>query len=201
MSSSSSPAVDRYLSLDLSAAGLAKIDPARIDEAVAAGQRAGYEAGLAEARRHTASITAATAAEHRDHLERLLASCEAAVEVALSGVEAIADATARVTASAAFSVVEAILARELAVAANPGRDAVARALALSPDGIEVTLRLHPDDVAALGADDLPPGRIVKIVADSSVGTGDCIADAGWTRIDARLSTALERVRTVLESGA
>jgi flagellar assembly protein FliH len=103
-----------------------------------------------------------------------------------------------VTAGAAFTLAEAVVGRELALAVNPGRDAVARALALSPDGVELTLRLNPDDAAVLDADSLPAGRAVTVIADATLAAGDCVADAGWSHIDARIGTALDRVRAVLE---
>lgn len=189
------------LALDLSTSGLARIDPDRVDQAVRDGRDAGYRAGLEEGR----TIAEAAHAEelrgiadaHAARLAAVIAASEAQVAEALAGVEAIAEATARVTVAAAFSVAEAVVGRELSLAQSPGRDAVARALALAPEGARLTLRLNPDDVSALG-DQLPEGRRVTLVPDPAVTVGDCIAEAGWTRVDARIGTAMERVRAVLE---
>jgi flagellar assembly protein FliH len=186
------------LGLDLAAAGLARLDPSRIDQAVAEGRAAGYAAGQESARLALQSAREDLLADYEARLAAVVRSSEAAVADALSGVEAVADAAARVTAGAAFAVAEAIVGRELVLATEPGRDAVARALALAPERVELTLHLHPDDAAALATDQLPAGRSITVVADPSVDVGDCVADAGWARVDARISTALERVRAVLD---
>jgi flagellar biosynthesis/type III secretory pathway protein FliH len=39
---------------------------------------------------------------------------------------------------------------------------------------------------------------VTVVADPAVARGDCLAETGWTRVDARIGSALERVRMVLD---
>jgi flagellar assembly protein FliH len=59
--------------------------------------------------------------------------------------------------------------------------------------------LNPADVAALDGLDLPAlvGRPVKLLADPSLGLGDALAESGASRIDARLTSALARVREVL----
>jgi flagellar assembly protein FliH len=190
------------LGLDLGSAGLGRLDPSRIEASVVEGHAAGYAAGFAQG--EAAARAAADAVRHeleRTYERRLAAlvhAADAAVADALTGLGAVADAAARVTAGAAFAVAEAIVGRELELATHPGRDAVSRALALAPDDVELTLRLHPDDVAALSADTLVASPHVRVVADPSLHVGDCVADAGWTRVDARIGTALDRVRAVLE---
>jgi flagellar assembly protein FliH len=103
---------------------------------------------------------------------------------------------------AAVELTETLLGRELAVATEPGLDALRRALDLLPNGRPVTVRLHPVDatavreaLAVVPAGEL--GRDVLVVADASVEPGGCIADCDATRVDAQLSTALDRVRQVL----
>src|SRR3989442_1333917 len=49
----------------------------------------------------------------------------------------------------AFALAEAILGRELAVATEPGREAIARVLTVAPGGRPVTVRLNPYDHATL----------------------------------------------------
>ncbi len=189
------------LDLDLAPAGLARLDPCRIDAAVteghAAGYAAGFDAGRAAALAEQASLTAA----YERRLSGVIQASEHAVTEAMSGLTAVADAAARVTAGAAFAIAEAIVGRELQLAEHPGRDAVARALALTPDGVEVTLRLNPQDAATLVSSDLPAGRTINVVADAGVDRGDCKAEAGWTSVDARISSALARVRAVLDGAA
>lgn len=193
----------RLLALDLAPAGLARLDPDRVDLAVEEGRAAGFEAGFAAG--HAAGLAearAAQAATTEHHRARLAATVQAAETAVASALDAVAEAAleaAAATTGAAFAVAEAVVGRELALATDPGHDAVRRALALSPEGVEVTIRLHPDDAAAL-LDELPAGRALHIVADPTVAPGDCLASAGWTTIDARIGTALERVRAVLEAG-
>ncbi|HET9732160.1 MAG TPA: FliH/SctL family protein [Acidimicrobiales bacterium] len=99
-------------------------------------------------------------------------------------------------ASLAFGVAEAVLQRELQLAEHPGRDAVARALALLPPRVEVVVRLHPED-AALMASWPDESRNVTLLADPSVQRGGCVAETGSSVVDTQVATALERVRQVL----
>lgn len=201
------PARPGLLQLDLAPGGLARLDPDRIDAAVQQGHEAGFDAGYADgaAAGRAEALAAATAEQaaitqaHARRLAAVLEAAEAQIDEALSGVTAIAEATARVTTSAVLTLAEAVVGRELALATNPGRDAIARALAITPEGVDLTLRLHPDDAALLEPEDLPGGTSVRVVPDPTVARGDCLADTGWSHIDARISTALDRVRAVLEA--
>ena len=89
---------------------------------------------------------------------------------------------------------EAVLDRELALAKNPGRDAVTRALALAPNG-DAVVRLNPADVKTLGS--VSFGRELSVVADPSVEPAGAVVEVGACRIDAQIGTALERVRDAL----
>jgi flagellar assembly protein FliH len=104
---------------------------------------------------------------------------------------------------AALALAEAILGRELAVATDPGRDAIVRALAVAPVGPDgVVVRLHPLDRDRLGdLHDLALGREVTVVADATVAPGGCAATVGATDIDASVAAALARVRLVLGGGS
>jgi flagellar assembly protein FliH len=156
------------------------------------GYRDGYEAGLAEARRHEAA-----------HIDELRLAVAAMARAADALTAAQADALARIEAAApvvAFELTELLVGRELELSDNPGLDAVVRALALAPESLPVTLRLNPADAALVGdLGDLAGGRPLSIVADPQVGRGDCIADADAARIDATLAGALDRVRRALVS--
>lgn len=153
--------------------------------------QAGYDEGRRDAERECGAA--------RSELERARAALvEAAVQ--LDGQRAAALAVAEEdVASLAFSVAEAVLQRELRLADDPGRDAVARALALLPSEVDVVVRLHPAD-AALVESWSEEGRKVTVVADPAVEPGGCLADAGACSIDAQVSTALARVRKVLCGG-
>ncbi|HZP30984.1 MAG TPA: FliH/SctL family protein [Acidimicrobiia bacterium] len=162
------------------------------DPAMEQGYRDGYEAGLAEARRQEAAridelrVAASAMARAADALV-------AAQTAALGHVEAVLP-------QMAFELTELLLGRELELAQNAGRDAVARALAVTPEASAVTVRLNPHDAALVGdLGDLAGGRPLTVVADPQVAPGDCLADADTTRIDATLAGALDRVRRALTS--
>jgi flagellar biosynthesis/type III secretory pathway protein FliH len=72
-------------------------------------------------------------------------------------------------------------------------------LAFAPDQGHVVARLHPDDLAALGdPNNLALGRSLAIVPDAGLRPGDCVVDVNGCHIDARIDSALERIRLVLE---
>lgn len=157
----------------------------------AEGRAAGYEEGRAAAVADAVAAVRADTASALDALERAAGQLAAAEAVSLADVEAI-------VVDLALRIAEAVLDRELAVAADPGADALRRALALAPEDGHIVARLHPDDVATLGdLAELAPGRHVELVADPAVSRGGAVVDVGAARIDARLSTALARVREVL----
>ena len=190
------------LSLDLAGPGLARLDPARIDEAVAEGYAAGFDAGkaagLEAGRRAAAGEMEQASAVHAARLAGIVAKSEAAIRELVAAVVTASAEAASATTAAAFTIAEAVVGRELQVATDPVRDAVTRALALAPEGMELRLRLDPSDAADLDVASLPADRAIVVVPDASVAPGDCVAEAGWTRVDARIAEALDRVRSVLE---
>ncbi len=103
-------------------------------------------------------------------------------------------------AALAVAVTETLLSSALDKLELPAAAAVARALALAPEGQDLVVRLHPD--AVLDPDHLasltPPGE-VKVVADPTVEPTGCVVEAGACRIDAQIGPALERVRKLLGS--
>jgi flagellar assembly protein FliH len=147
-------------------------------EAVAA------EHAEAEARRdveHRAAVAALGAAAARLH--DTLGSLCAAVEEQASGL--------------AWELTEALVGHELRSATGP--DVVRRALQLAPTEPVARLRMHPDQLS-----DLTPAHLaelaergVDVVADPGLGWADALVEAADHVIDARISTALERVREVL----
>lgn len=178
------------------------VDPQAVAEAVARGydegRAQGYEDGYASG--HQAALDQATRAD---------ASRAEAFEVALSALaRATADLDARDRADlaeieqsmveGALELAAAVLGRELEVATDPGRDALARALQLAEGREPVLARLNPEDLAVIGEfADLAPGREITLVGDAGIERGGCILEIGDGRIDARLAPALDRVRQVL----
>jgi flagellar assembly protein FliH len=184
------------------------VDRARV-AAVAAGRAEGhaqgYAAGLAtaaaQAERTAAQVQAESQAAERQrdaHLARavelLLTAAQAFRTREQVGLAEIEDTVVEL----ALSIARTVLGRELAASADPGAEAIARALALVPDDCPVTVRMHPDDVLALG--DLSrtaPGRELVVVADPAVEPRGCVAEAAGRQVDTQVGPALDRVAAVL----
>ena len=170
------------------------LDPRIVERAIEDGRRTGFEAG------YSAGLAAAAASAAEGESRRsaevaraVTALMEAAVALRLQQSQDLSVIDDELT-EAAFSIATAVLDRELAVTESPGADAIARALALAPEG-ETVVRLNPTDVAALG--DIECGRDLTVVPDPAVELGGCLLEVGACRIDAQLSTALDRVRKAL----
>jgi flagellar assembly protein FliH len=171
------------------------VDAAQMAEAAEQGYQAGFEegraAGLAAGLAERDQIVAARRAELTQVLDGLDGAATALAERERQVTAELEAAATRL----AFEIAEAVIGREVALAANPGIDAVNRALALAPDAPEVTVRLHPDDAAGVEG---WTGRAVTVVPDPAIERGGCLLDAGAARVDARISSALARVRAALE---
>lgn len=169
--------------------------------AEAAGRAAGYVAGRRAAEAELADLRAAAESEIADQrrlgaarIENALAALAAAADgftsQALPHLGAIDDALL----AAAVEIAEAILQHEL-------RDETAAAVAAARRALDVDdpvqlrrVRMHPADldiVRELG--ELP----VEGVADPALARGDAIADFAHGSVDARLGTAVARVRAAL----
>jgi len=165
----------------------------------AQGRRAGEEEALAEAERTAALLAEREAVRVTEHAQAVAALRRAAdlleesVEVACAAVESR-------TVDIALQLAEAVVGRELVSAADPGADAVRRALRLLPDGVPATIRLCPADhatlhgTAATGVLDRPS---TSVVPDASLSRGDAVLETTDTVVDATVSSALARVREVL----
>jgi flagellar assembly protein FliH len=171
-------------------------------EGFAAGYANGRVQAVAEAELRLAGELAAVReveAKRAASVESLLAALGRAVAEFESRAFPTYDAVTEQLGSAAYTLVEAILERELVLSHDLALDAVRRVCAFAPRGADLTMWLNPADVAALDGLDLPAlvGRPVKLLADPSLGLGDALAESGASRIDARLTSALARVREVL----
>jgi flagellar assembly protein FliH len=132
------------------------------------------------------------AAEHRTALAGLAAAAAQLDEAVARVCGQVEDQALELTAQ----LTEAIVGHELAVAANPGLDAVRRALALTQGEALVRVRVHPQDhspeLAALAG-------AATVVADPTLARGDAVLDTVAGVIDARVSTAVTRVTELLRS--
>lgn len=188
---------------------------AMADEVRTAARAEGYASGWAAGHLAAAEAVRASAVEAQREREAAAQAAQATVTAALRALAAAAtNLEQRAVTPAenlrdavlegAMELAEALVGHELSISATPGLDAVRRALALAPAGVAVTARLNPldlpgarDALAALPSDEL--GREIRLVADASVEQAGCIVECDAARIDAQLSTALARVRGVLNS--
>jgi flagellar assembly protein FliH len=167
----------------------------------------GYAAGWAQARRTFLEQARAEAAERAARLQaedaRAAAEREAAtialgaaVTACQGQVEEVMAALAERAVALALEIAEAVIGREVATAADPGGDALRRALAEVPPMVALTVRLHPDDRARLDAA-LLGDRPVRFADDPSLSRGDAVVETDTGVVDATLGAALARVREVL----
>ena len=173
----------------------------------AAAQAQGYATGWAEGRRaaeEQARLAEQEAAERRRIAEeRREAEHRKAVEALLRAAatleESVAGTCARIETHAvrlAAQLTEALVGHELAVAKNPGLGAVRRALALVPGEPVTRIRVAP--AAATDPDLAAISGTAVVVPDPILGRGDALVETDHGVVDARASTALQRVLEVLE---
>lgn len=152
---------------------------------------AAYQRGRRDGNAASSTIEAAISARE---------AVAGAVTELRTAIEAQRSATDELAVELAIEISRLILAREIATATDPGRDALGRCLAETDASALATVRLNPVDLAALGEiDDLTVGRSVELVADPSVDSGDAIAEVSGGRVDASLAEALQRVAKALRS--
>jgi flagellar biosynthesis/type III secretory pathway protein FliH len=188
----------------------APLTPARIPAAVheadlrvrvmVAAAEAQAAALLVDAEARCVGMFARAEAEgHRAGLARAGAAIAAAAAARVRRLAAIE----REVAAIALEVAERILGRELAQREDAIVDLAAHALAAARERREVFLRVHPDDAAALRAEE---GRLAPLLAraplavreDAGIARGGVVVetDAGW--IDARIETQLADLGRAVE---
>jgi len=167
----------------------------------------GYAQGWAEGRRTAlANAEAEAAADARARHDELLgqrAAQTAAVHALESALTRMQDRLAAAleelsaqSVEVALQVAEAVVGREVATAADPGADALRRAIALVGPQVAVTVRMHPADRACLDPEVLA-GRSVAFADDPTLSRGDAVVETTDNVVDATLGSALARVREVL----
>lgn len=191
---------DPHLQSVVDRARLAAVEAGRAE-----GHAEGYEAGLraaaAQAERTAAQARAEREAAERQrdaHLARTVELLLAAANAFRTQEQVVLADVEDTVAELALSIARSVLDRELATSADPGAEAIARALALAPDDCPVVVRLHPDDALLLG--ELAPvaqGRELVVVPDPAVERGGCVAEAAGRQVDTQVGPALARVAAVL----
>jgi flagellar assembly protein FliH len=173
---------------------------------------AGFAAGWAEGRRAAgeearvariqfeaeaaAAIAATTAAHEAAAADALRGLVAAAGRYEEQYVPVVADMEADLIA-AAFALAEAIVGRELALATEPGQEALRRALRFAPAGQPVEARLSPAEAAAFPAVSTVDDREVIIVPDPALKPGDAVIRCDATTIESRIDAAIARAREAL----
>ncbi|WP_233498607.1 FliH/SctL family protein [Blastococcus sp. TF02A-26] len=188
---------------DVYAEELARLRERAHQEGFAAGHAEGVAASagaLAEAERAAQERLA----DVQNRWERRLVSATAALGAAATHLEdtavPVAEELREEVLHAVLVLVEDLLGRELATLDSAGVDALRRVMTLLPTDAPSVVRLHPDDLAEVPAEALaalPPS--VTVVGDLAVERAGAVAESGVQRVDARLSTALARVREALRA--
>jgi flagellar assembly protein FliH len=176
-----------YLSRD------AELDTREADSAAAV--RQGYEDGYAEGMAQAEEVAARSRSEQAQKAARALSALARALSDAEEAEHRMRTEIQVAAPKLAFALLETLLGREVALAADPGREAIMRALALDESVQPATVRLNPVDVEALRTLDL--GRVLHLVADAAVEPGGAVVEIGKATLDGQLGPALERVRQVL----
>jgi flagellar biosynthesis/type III secretory pathway protein FliH len=98
-------------------------------------------------------------------------------------------------AALAVIVARHLVQREIATDASFVSELVQQTLQQYPLDQEITIRLHPDDLAACRgaiAQDATASRAIRWIADPSIVRGGCLTEGRERIIDGRVDTALER---------
>lgn len=176
-------------SLVLHEAGATKL------EAEAEARRAAFEegrrAGLEEA---MTSIAMRRAASLEQVCNRLAGAAEKVAQDRAAVLEEVVGDVAALAAELVETLVGAVEWPE-----TPAHAALAKALALAPEGPELVARVHPD--AGLAEEDvtkLTARTGLRLVRDHTVDPAGCVVEVGSCTIDAQLSSALARVRRQFE---
>ncbi|MBW4031116.1 MAG: hypothetical protein HIU88_00455 [Acidobacteria bacterium] len=173
------------------------------DRARARGYAAGYAEGLraAEAEAEEAVVRARVEREamHAGAATALTAALDAlrtaSCQFEAAAAPVLEDADEALVA-AAIELASAIIDCELDDATSSARTAIARALSTTdPDAI-TAVRVSPVDLAVFGAYGVTVPEL-RFVSDPTLSPGDAVVEIADGRIDARISTALERARAEL----
>jgi flagellar assembly protein FliH len=167
------------------------------------------ESDAAEKEDHRAA--AAAVAEARQLAAQFTERTSAAIDVLRATTERLA-AEARTDAlELGFLVARRILEMELTASAEPLVNLVRSAVHRLGESRRIAIHLSPADAQALttviearGAQAVAPPSIsrVDIVADPSLGRGDCLVEGDMVTVDGRINARIEELRRVLEaSGA
>ncbi len=168
------------------------------DEESSEAGRQGYEDGYAEGLARAAAEAAARRAEECQRAQSALASLSSAIGALEEANAQLKTEVGTAVPKLVFTLLERLLCRELELAVDPGRDAIARALTLDSGTGPAIIRLNPKDLDTLGdITDLSGGRELTIVGDLAVEPAGALVEIEGATVDAQLGEALKRVESVL----
>ncbi|MFI2753205.1 FliH/SctL family protein [Cellulomonas sp. P22] len=183
---------------------------AELERARAAGYAAGFAAGMrdaaqaaqAEAGRVARELEVAASRRAAEHAAALV-TLERAALAAQARTVPVIDELERRLQRAALELAQAVLGHELRDGEHGARAALARALEDHQQVGPQTVRMNPRDLDVLvAADAVPDVAGLTFVPDAMLAVGDAVSEHPDGYLDARLTTALERLRAVLaEPGA
>ncbi|MFP5366133.1 MAG: FliH/SctL family protein [Actinomycetes bacterium] len=185
---------------------LRRPEPETRDDGYVHGHAAGYTAGLraaeAERVRRLEELEADFAARREQqqrearHLAGLLQSAVAALNARTVPTIAAAEET---LVAAAVELAEAILGCELADRSKAACAALDRALSGSKGLDVVAIRMNPEDLALLANAGMASGSgtAVELTPDPSLNPGDAVAELPQGFLDAKIGSALARVKNAL----
>ncbi len=176
------------------------------DRALAAARARGYSTGWAQGRQQAAAEALEVARQvARDAAEaeaRRRTEHDAALEALARAARGFQDAAADVAVrledhclDLAYELTEALVGHQLRTSPEPVADLARRVLAVLPDGVPTTVRVHPERSAALRP--LLGATGTTVLDDPTLGAHDAVVEAPETVIDLAVGAALDRVRTAL----
>jgi flagellar assembly protein FliH len=152
---------------------------------------------------------AAAAAEAQKLAAQFTERTSSAIEVLRATAQRLA-AEARTDAlEIGFLVARRILEMELTASAEPLVNLVRSAVRRLGESRRIVVHLSPADAQAMtaiiesrGAQAVAQASIsrVEIVADASLGRGDCLVEGDLVTVDGRINARIEELRRVLEAG-
>lgn len=144
--------------------------------------------------------------------QKVVAQC---TERTTSAIELLRATTERLAAEArtdaleiGFLVARRILEMELSASAEPLVNLVRSAVRRLGESRRIVVHLSPQDAQAMNAliESRGPQAVaqasisrVEIVADPSLGRGDCLVEGDLVTVDGRLNARIEELRRVLEA--
>lgn len=166
----------------------------------AEGLRAAADAAQVERQERDQRDAEHLVAQHQRLTSALGALARATTELQCRSIDT-ADATADRLLDLAVDLAEAVVGRRLGDAREFAAAAVDRALAAADRAEIVAVRLHPDDLRTLVGTDSSAATTTRLIADGDLDRGDAVVEVehGW--IDARISTAFERARSIIAEGS